>query len=824
MRRLIFLLVCLVVCGLPSSFAQMRCVQGTVYKSETNNPISQIKVTIKGTDLSATTDEHGTFRIEVPDSIATITFSEFFGMNIKDVFKSDKNNYYIYLDDVHLSDISNLSLEELVKLKVVSASNVSEKLSEVPATMIVISEKDILERGYQSVSEIFADLPGMDIARYYGDMPVFNYWRGFRSAYSQPYVFMVDGMVCNDIFYNQPQIMDNLPMSNIEKIEIVYGPVSAVYGANAFMGVINVITKKEGKENALTIKVRNRISLQGDLMGDMFTHYQKGKFRASLAVRAENTDLARKINLNDNYTNQNLLTDTLLWGSLAKSLNTGGKVSIPYTGKSVDFRFGYNNTEAGIQINTMRNGQGLDTPFDKYMPNVSYPRLFINAWIKQDIQLHEKVNTNITLRYISENREGGDWIEAKNITNNTNHDIVYQTDTLKPGQTKRLIDYSVWPLKNEKISYLQQFNFNITDKLFVSSGLQFDQTYITKQEAVFGRSFTVRTVYENHPDFYPKNAGSVFRPTNRVVWKDYGIYAQVKYTLSDKHIFNLGLRLDDNSEYGFSKTIRAGYKMNYQKFSMKLLYGEAYQIPTPRTLYSLTTILGSSSDLKPETSQTFELNLNYTNKNISSWVSTYKVINKNTIVFIGSKAQNLAQRNVFGLDAYFNAIMPVSFLKRLSVWAYYSTYFIAREDIFDSEGMKTGTADIGDLSTVKLYFGTTAYAAKNVMINFRGRFIGNRKAVSTNITRDGSVRVVDACFTADANILYQNLFTQGISIALKVENIFNTKYYHPGVNKADSGTGTGNWVKGVWQGSEGWNNSLLPQANRYITISMLFNL
>jgi outer membrane receptor for ferrienterochelin and colicins len=825
MKKFMFFveIITLLISGIGSSFGQTHLVQGTAFNSETNEPIGKIKISIKNTDISTITNENGKFILEVPDSIETISFSEFPGMELNEVHILRQNVYNIYLKNSP-SYIYNLSLEELLQVKVVSASNVPEKLSEVPATMIVISEQDILERGYCSISEIFNDLPGMDITRHYGDQPVFNYWRGFRTAFSQPYLFMIDGMLCNDIFYNQPQIIDNIPLSNIENIEIVYGPVSAVYGANAFMGVINVITKKNTKDGMCS-NARTRINNYGNFIGDIYSHYQKGKFGISISARSENTDLAQKLNLDDYYTNKNLLTDTLLWGDLAKSLNTDAKVTLPTSGKSLDFRLKYNNTELGFQVNSMMNSWGMGTPFDKCISNVMFSRNFYYLWFKQEFQLSEKLTTNITLHYRSEIREKGDWIEAYNYTNNSGKNLIILNDTIKPNQTARAIDYSLWPLNNEKVSFSQQFNFKISEKLLFTSGLEFDRTYITKQEGIYGNMFTPNNVSESNPDFYPKNGQKTFRPANRAVWLDHGIFSQIKYTLFDSHIINFGIRFDNNSEYGFSKTIRGGYIFNYNQFTIRLLYGQAYQIPTPRTLYSSTTILGSSSGLKPETSQTSELNANYTTKNISSWISVYYVRNRNTIIFIGNKAKNLTQRNVIGIDAYMNKFVQVSFLQKLSIWGYYSMYIKAKEDVFDAQGIKSGVEDIGDLSHHKVYLGATCYFTQNLMLNLRGRYISDRKAVSTNITNNGETRVVDAYYTMDANLMYQDLFVKGFSIALKVDNIFNKKYFHPGINKADAGTDAGYWTDdNVWHGSKGWNNSLLPQPHRYFMLSLLFNM
>jgi len=758
----------------------------------------------------------------VPDTIKTVSFSEFSDMDIKEIRRFENNIYEIYLTKKVL-DVFNLSLDELSAIKVISASNIVEKHSDVPATMIVISDQEIVERGYQSITEVFSDLPGMDISQHYGELSVFNYWRGFRTAYSQPYIFMIDGMSCNNIFYNQPQVIDNIPLSNIEKIEIVYGPVSAVYGANAFMGVINVITNKNAGNGVFT-KAKTSMSANADFMGDFYTHYQKGKIRTSLAVRAENTNLSHKIDLNNDFTNKNLLADNLLWGDLAKSVNTDGVVSFPQSGKSIDFRMAYDKTEFGFQANSILKGNGLGTPFDKYIANLSFTRNFYYTWLKHEHQLSDKLSYNISLRYMSEIRKRADYIEGYNYTNNSTQDVIYKYDTIKPNETARLIDYSIWPLKNEKISCFQKFTLNLKSNLLFTTGLQYDQTYITKQEGVYGDPVTPENVNIDDPDFYPNDVGMTYRPTNRVIWTDYGVFSQVKYTIFSNHILNIGLRVDNNSVYGVSPIFRGGYVFHLKRFTAKFLYGQAYQVPTPRTLYSSETLLGSSPDLSPEKSETMEVSLNYTAKKISGWLSTYYIRNNNTIVFVNSKAENLAKRNVMGIDGYVNLLNPVDLFKRFNVWGYYSFYLLAEEDVFNDSGEKTGIGDIGDLSPVKLYFGTTTYFTDKLLLNLRGRYISERKAVSTNITDNGQKRIIPSYFTMDANITYQNIFTEGLSLALKVDNLLNTEYYHPGINLANSGTGTGFWNEGVWNGSAGWNNSVLPQPHRCFMLSLLLEL
>src|SRR5262249_5355135 len=68
-----------------------------------------------------------------------------------------------------VDELSERSLEQLLGMRVVSASNRPENRPEAPATVIVITREDIRERGYTELSEILDDLPGMDVIRPYGD-------------------------------------------------------------------------------------------------------------------------------------------------------------------------------------------------------------------------------------------------------------------------------------------------------------------------------------------------------------------------------------------------------------------------------------------------------------------------------------------------------------------------------------------------------------------------------------------------------------------------------------------------------------------------------
>jgi outer membrane receptor for ferrienterochelin and colicins len=129
-------------------------------------------------------------------------------------------------------------------VQVVSVSKTPESLREAPATVLVVTAREIERRGYLDLEAVFHDLPGFDISRGNGVAYSNLYQRGYLSSTTDRTLFLVDGVENNDLTSNVAFISHQYPLSAIDRIEVIYGPASTMYGANAFVGVINVILKE----------------------------------------------------------------------------------------------------------------------------------------------------------------------------------------------------------------------------------------------------------------------------------------------------------------------------------------------------------------------------------------------------------------------------------------------------------------------------------------------------------------------------------------------------------------------------------------------------
>lgn len=97
------------------------------------------------------------------------------------------------------SKIIDFSLEELMNVKVVTASGSEQTITKAPSTMMVITAKQIAERGYEQLEDVLRDIPGVDLIHTYGQAPTFITFRGMYGDENKRILFMIDGIVENNL-------------------------------------------------------------------------------------------------------------------------------------------------------------------------------------------------------------------------------------------------------------------------------------------------------------------------------------------------------------------------------------------------------------------------------------------------------------------------------------------------------------------------------------------------------------------------------------------------------------------------------------------------
>jgi outer membrane receptor for ferrienterochelin and colicins len=151
-----------------------------------------------------------------------------------------------------MDTLLQLSLEQLMNVKVVTASGFPQTAAEAPSTITVITAEQIKERGYEQLEDALRDIPGIDMIHLNGYAPTLIYFRGMYGAENLRALLMIDGIVENNLVGTNDFAGPAYSLHNVDRIEIIWGPASALYGANAFGGVINIITKKGADINGFT--------------------------------------------------------------------------------------------------------------------------------------------------------------------------------------------------------------------------------------------------------------------------------------------------------------------------------------------------------------------------------------------------------------------------------------------------------------------------------------------------------------------------------------------------------------------------------------------
>ncbi|EXI79881.1 MAG: Colicin I receptor precursor [Candidatus Accumulibacter appositus] len=138
----------------------------------------------------------------------------------------------------------DISLEDLLRVEVTSASRKSERLHDVAAAVYVISREDIERSGATSIPEALRMAPGVDVARLAN-----NRWavsiRGFNNRFGNKLLVLMDGRsIYSPIFSGVLWENEDTLLEDIDRIEVIRGPGAAMWGANAVNGVINIITRR----------------------------------------------------------------------------------------------------------------------------------------------------------------------------------------------------------------------------------------------------------------------------------------------------------------------------------------------------------------------------------------------------------------------------------------------------------------------------------------------------------------------------------------------------------------------------------------------------
>ncbi len=611
-------------------------------------------------------------------------------------------------------EILEMSLEELMEMDISSASKVKQKIREAPATVRVITADQIRTRGYTTLEQALADLPGFQFRNING-FNTYSFLRGLPSQ-NNLILLLIDGIQVNELnsggFYGGGQY----DLADAERIEVVYGPSSALYGTNAVSGIINIITKKPEKPNSGHIGAAlgnfrtteidfgyDYLNRNGDVnfrIAGMFSSSEKADLRGS---RGDNNWTDNMENYEDNY--------------------------------SLSGYFRYKNLFAGVSSRYIKSSRTTNytTVNNKYLDRGSHWNiLFTNIYA--GYQFAGKDKWSNTVRIYARNSTVLDNTVAyilKSDTASRGDQVGYYRPNWLAG-VDNVLEYN--PFKN----------------------LQFIGGVTLEQEEV-ADGFAIS--HSDDQDITPPAPGRPSMISDQL----FSIYLQGQFSFLRYFILTAGARQDFSSYYDKALTPRVALMFNLNNFSARIAWMEAFRAPRP---WDYTAGTGNPG-LKPEQMRSGEVSLSYSPfPSLSLETSVYHnklsrmLITEFTDTLGNFRWNNHDEATVTGIEA--SAVVKTGRID-LAIHYTYNDAHDRQNNILPEISPHVAGARLN----LKLIAG--------LGVNLGGYFYDRKKSLKT-IKATGS-QWIDEAFVLNGSIHY--LGWNGFDFQLMINNILNTEYYHP---------------------------------------------
>ena len=721
--------------------------------------------------------------------------------------------------------------EDFFKLEeniVTTASRKEQKISDAPAAIYIITDKQIRERGYRTLIDALSDIPGFDIIHNYGIFPELIHQRGLVGN-NQRTLLYVDGIPDNNL--TEGAILGGsirFPLNNVQRIEVVSGPASALYGANAFNGIINIITK-DGKTNpgnhvdithgywegnfrnpgtSLSFSTRNSTSTgvgysiggyyyntQGPYFGDTRrldkpnvnpndagyaleknacggTCTPDGRSVGAYWTPGFNVANVDTYNMTAKFSFKDLRFETVNWQYL-QGRGTFDNGTVTVDTKQKGFETGSTDS---------RNWARL-IGFTNY--GISPVGLSGNQWSFKN----NSTATGYTHRFSNKMSLDTELISRQTEVLSSSHEETYKNPGpyayYKPGNITLLNSYS---RPDYSYEIKEKFLWDISKTLSLISGVESQHVVVP---AAYGsdRRFTYTT---------------------------YGSYAQLSYKPISILTLTGGYRYDYNTFWGKYQTPRLSAILNVTKdLTLKFLLGTGFRAPTAWEMFNATQSRKANSDIKPEKLHSAEIGIGYrflqkyyasaslyynTLSNLILEVATNEP-NPNLSGTTWTQNQNIASAKIYGTEIIFDAHIfdnlklnlgytynKGEYLKMSSKLTNSPStngrpgddYFLDAFNASTNNKFVPSSGAIPNIAQNKISLGITYYALKNLSTHLGLNYMDIRRTIATNPEKS-----IPGYIMLKANIRWEDVFSiSGMYFQFDVFNATNQQFFDPGIRVA----------------------------------------
>ena len=549
--------------SLTTVFAQQTTeVRGRV-TDENKQPLIGVDVVLEGTSIGVSTNDKGFYELRnVPVGKQTIVFSYlgFQTLKIRTDVAPNPSGTHTHLDVQLSEELTALQEVEVIGRKESSYKNTNSfigtktasALKEVPQSVGYVTKELILDQGATTVNEVVKNISGVNQNSSYNDFSI----RGFRATGNRNSGNLLNGMRAQTSLWKQSSL------ANIERVEVIKGPASALFGNAAPGGVINRVTKKPLFENKNSITVGvgswNTLKTYGDFTGPL---NPKKTLLYRLNLGYEKTDSFRDLQGSESI----IAAPSFSYIPNEKThinvdfvyQNFNGKIdrgqSVPADGNVYSTPISRSLSAANdfLKENTLNTTIALT---HKFSDHISLNAIYLNSSYSEDMLEHTQANLYYkqignganAFRYADPNKVMMTANQRKryfaNNSFNTYFNFNFNTGILKH---KLLVGYDYF------ISEQKAGSSSISAQGYLSKDkTKVVNTYTTTANVLAG---SVQTPTTNVPvfDLYDPIAGNAYKDISKYIWKQntlnpyeeysHGVYMQEQIDISIVKLL-IGLR------------------------------------------------------------------------------------------------------------------------------------------------------------------------------------------------------------------------------------------------------------------------------------------
>jgi iron complex outermembrane receptor protein len=662
-------------------------------------------------------------------------------------------------------DLYDLSLEELSHIRVVTAaSGFEQNIKKTPASVTIIEAAEWQARGAKSLTRALQGAPNVEINTITVGTTLPKYSiRGLSGSFGQQVVILIDGIPVNALHDGAGPRLHEIPLQGYKRIEIIRSPGSVVYGADAFAGIINLVSYDMGEQpdeislsvgefETINLSVNTRFSLE-QIKFQLSSTYQKfgdddkriiSRDLQTVFDEAFNTSASQAPGSINNSYESFSLKGRMQWGKLTAS----------YNGMTGEMGFG-----AGVAGALDSYGHG---EYQHHLGRVDYDV----SSITNDTSVKGELILSTWYNYQKGNYPLHVFPAGTVLPIDSGGNVNFISPTTLTKFTDGYIGEPGNRTERYHISLKHLFTLADDHQLRWEVGFE-KQDYLATEKKNFGPTILngTETVVDGTVTDVTKTPYVYMPPAQR----DFVFVSfQDQWQLNESLLLNVGARFDDYSDAGSTFNPRLGLNYNLsERLTVRAFAGSAFRAPSFTDFYSQNnpSTIGTA-DIKPEDIVTYELGGDYRfTDNLRSAVTLFSYRADRLIDFAVDektgikKASNVGEQQAIGFEWELHW-RPLKSLDISSNYSYTDS----------DDGNNNETANIAKrLAALMINWQASEYIHINLASNW----------VMDRIRPSGDTRAPMKDYTLiTAKVSYREL-ARDLEFSLSVNNLLDDDIRHP---------------------------------------------